>query len=342
MPSIVNPRGSYLAWICCRSGISCRQGPHQVAQKLIMTTWPLSSLRRTSPPSRAGSAKSGAGGAGPVAVALPASSASSRVGIRVRASRMWCSGFSEECGQPEAELEVLRQLLRAKQIALEHLVTYAEVRGERVGHQQPQARAGNQREVVIAGEARAAGAERHIDGARHGTSPAQEHLARQHVPADREVVVGELALAVGQQFERAAEVLVARAPGLGSADSRLGEEILGEVIRGTRPVGHAAPEVLDRDRADKGAGLEVLRVDPRRFDGTPVDLRHDDLRSLASFADRCLRQGARRTDSAAERSGAQKKYVKPMVHSSISSLSSRLVRTTNFRYSACSRKRSVR
>src|SRR5690554_361993 len=42
-------------------GISCRQGPHQEAQKLIITTWPFKSDSFTFSPSRVVRAKSGAG-----------------------------------------------------------------------------------------------------------------------------------------------------------------------------------------------------------------------------------------------------------------------------------------
>ena len=43
------------------SGISCRHGPHQVAQKLIITTWPLNWERSMVLPPRPESWKAGAG-----------------------------------------------------------------------------------------------------------------------------------------------------------------------------------------------------------------------------------------------------------------------------------------
>src|SRR3954467_9929725 len=43
------------------SGISCRHGPHHVAQKLIITTLPLNWLRSTVEPPRPDSWKAGAG-----------------------------------------------------------------------------------------------------------------------------------------------------------------------------------------------------------------------------------------------------------------------------------------
>src|SRR3569833_3126164 len=43
------------------NGISWRHGPHQLAQKLIMTTWPLYCARLTSLPALEGSVNWGAG-----------------------------------------------------------------------------------------------------------------------------------------------------------------------------------------------------------------------------------------------------------------------------------------
>ena len=48
-PSSVKPSGSYLVFSWASSGISWRQGPHHVAQKLIITTWPFKSASRTLP-----------------------------------------------------------------------------------------------------------------------------------------------------------------------------------------------------------------------------------------------------------------------------------------------------
>src|SRR5688572_32112877 len=71
-PSMVNPMGLYFLWICSSSGISCRHGPHHVAQKLIMTTWPLNWERSIALPPRPESWKPGAG---PEPVAASAGSA---------------------------------------------------------------------------------------------------------------------------------------------------------------------------------------------------------------------------------------------------------------------------
>src|SRR6516165_2881678 len=50
-----------------RSGISWRHGPHQLAQKFSITTWPLYCARLTSPPVRAPSENGGAGAPGAAA-----------------------------------------------------------------------------------------------------------------------------------------------------------------------------------------------------------------------------------------------------------------------------------
>src|SRR6187551_28002 len=60
-PIIVKPMGLYLACSFSSRGISVRQGPHQLAQKLIMTTWPLYWSRLTGLPAMLSSLKAGAG-----------------------------------------------------------------------------------------------------------------------------------------------------------------------------------------------------------------------------------------------------------------------------------------
>src|SRR5690349_16899287 len=59
-PIIVKPIGLYFLCSCSSSGISVRHGPHHVAQKLIITTWPLYWARLTLEPAMAASSKFGA------------------------------------------------------------------------------------------------------------------------------------------------------------------------------------------------------------------------------------------------------------------------------------------
>src|SRR5262245_15593986 len=59
-PMSVKPTRLYFWYICSSRGISCRHGPHQLAQKLIITTWPRNCDSETDLPSRVDSVKSGA------------------------------------------------------------------------------------------------------------------------------------------------------------------------------------------------------------------------------------------------------------------------------------------
>ena len=58
--STVKPEARYFSYRRARCGISSRHGPHQLAQKLIITTRPRCSCSRTFSPPRLGSVKSGA------------------------------------------------------------------------------------------------------------------------------------------------------------------------------------------------------------------------------------------------------------------------------------------
>src|ERR1700692_1695914 len=59
-PMSVKPAGLYFLYIWSSKGISCWQGPHQVAQKFTMTTWPLYWLSVACCPESAVSVKAGA------------------------------------------------------------------------------------------------------------------------------------------------------------------------------------------------------------------------------------------------------------------------------------------
>src|SRR3954466_12330342 len=77
MPIIVKPIGLYFACSLSRMGISVRHGPHQLAQKLIITTWPLYWSRLTGLPAMLSNLNAGAGPAGATASAGAASKAAS-------------------------------------------------------------------------------------------------------------------------------------------------------------------------------------------------------------------------------------------------------------------------
>src|SRR6188768_1936761 len=76
-PIMVKPMGLYLACSFSRMGISVRQGPHQLAQKLIMITWPLYWSRLTGLPAMLSSLNTGAG-VGPASAGTATIAAHSR------------------------------------------------------------------------------------------------------------------------------------------------------------------------------------------------------------------------------------------------------------------------
>src|SRR5262245_17568013 len=94
------------------SGISCRHGPHQVAQKLIITTWPLYWARSMVLPPRPESAKPGAGAEEVVASAAEANTAASAIPLKspftVRADMMLTP--SEKDGRTQYRFDVVGDL----------------------------------------------------------------------------------------------------------------------------------------------------------------------------------------------------------------------------------------
>ena len=161
---------------------------------------------------------------------------------------------------------------------------------------------------------------------------ADEYLARQHVVADVEVVV--CVLAVIDESCAAGQLLETRQPGLRRAERAFDEETLGNVISQSRPVNEIGAEILDAHHADEAADLEVFPVDGRLLYLATLDLGFDDLprllgtgrsRLLVPDAEQVLRRSAARHR---EQSADQKKNANPTFHSSTSSLSSRLVKTT--------------
>src|SRR5262245_37606173 len=76
MATISNPIGLYFRYISSSAGNSWRQGPHQLAQKLIITTLPLKSASDTGLPARLASVNAGAGAVASAASAGQASATS--------------------------------------------------------------------------------------------------------------------------------------------------------------------------------------------------------------------------------------------------------------------------
>src|SRR5215471_2642598 len=97
-------------------GISWRHGPHQLAQKLIMTTWPWYCVRLTSLPSREARLNCGAG-----APVVPASAGTASASAAATATKwlLMCVSPSEEDGRSDARLDVVGELVGAEQVGLE-------------------------------------------------------------------------------------------------------------------------------------------------------------------------------------------------------------------------------
>src|SRR4051812_28418991 len=138
-PRRTKPDDLYFSYRRFSCGISWRHGPHQVAQKLTITTRPRCSFRRRFAPPIACSVKSGAAVAGAIADdAVPATMANSaqattrkeaarpRAGRR-RAEVMFMTTRSEVEGQAAGELDVLRAFALAEQVEREDVVAQVEL-----------------------------------------------------------------------------------------------------------------------------------------------------------------------------------------------------------------------
>src|ERR1700742_2698368 len=149
------------------SGISWRQGPHQLAQKLIMTTWPLYLARSSWPPAFAGSTNSGAG---PVGSEAAAGKAMTRAAT-IPAKRFFMGPPTnplKEDGRADTHLDVVGELRGAQEVGLEHAVLHCDVDREPIGRQHPVAGPEIHRELLVAGEIGAADTAENVESARQG------------------------------------------------------------------------------------------------------------------------------------------------------------------------------
>src|SRR6185312_11091810 len=216
------------------SGISWRQGPHQLAQKLIMTTSPLNWARLTCWPLvdcrvKAGAA-AGATESAAASAAAQAGSASVTSAARSAAAVIrFCICIlpcSEEDRSAEDRLEVVGELLGAQQISLEKMVLDAQTHRQPIERQDLVAPAEGHRELLVAGELGPAHAGHDVETARHGVPGADEGFARQEVVTQSEIVVRELPLTLGQQLNVTAQGLEAGASAGGPAELGPQEEVL--------------------------------------------------------------------------------------------------------------------
>ena len=195
-------------------------------------------------------------------------------------------------------------------------------------------------EMLVTRELRAADTAQQVKRAVHGEAATEIHLAWKQVVPQRQAVIRESPLSVRKQLHVAAQGLVAGLAGLGPADIGLEEEVFCDVVRGANAIDIAGAEVLDGQRAEIGADLDVLGVDGRDLDLAPLHFRLDDAGRRAGrlvgldrngFLGRglVLRPGPvqRRAAREGQQQRRQKKNASPSFHSSISSFSLRLVNT---------------
>src|ERR1700722_4132526 len=165
------------------SGISWRHGPHQLAQKLSMTTWPLYFARSIWLPPLAGSTNSGAG---PVGSAATAGKAMTRAAT-IPAIR-FCMGPPtnplKEDGRADAHLDVVGELRGAQEVGLEHAILHCDVDREPVGRQHPVAGTEIHRKLLVAGEVDTANTADDIESTGQGESTTEKGLAREEVVAE--------------------------------------------------------------------------------------------------------------------------------------------------------------
>src|ERR1700733_10490728 len=122
-----------------RSGISWRHGPHQLAQKFIITTCPLYWLRLTVLPPRAGRLNVGAGPGAPASAGTAMRSAAMpRTVMRVNDCLIptpYQMSPSEKDGRTDVRLEIAGELVDAEQIRVVHPILHGHVHGNPVSRQ---------------------------------------------------------------------------------------------------------------------------------------------------------------------------------------------------------------
>src|ERR1700722_18028113 len=114
-----------------RKGISVRHGPHQLAQKFSITTWPLYFARSTVPPPFWGTVNSGAG---PFCSAATAGSATT-MAATIPAIRFFMAPPTnsfrnlalKEYGRADPHLDVVGELRGTQEIGLEYAILDCDV-----------------------------------------------------------------------------------------------------------------------------------------------------------------------------------------------------------------------
>src|SRR4051794_7786246 len=222
-------------------GISCRQGPHQLAQKLSITTCPLYWARLILGPLRESRVNCGAG---PLALE-PATAGTLSSNARIVAIRFFMLPPLEKYGRSDRRFHVVGQLGHAQQVGAEHAVLHLDVDRQPIRRQHAVAATEVHRKAVVARELRGTDAAEKIESSRQGVTATNKGLAREEVVAQADVVIRELPLSAGKQLNIAAQGLKAGAARIGTAVFALEEEVFGDVIGGRQTVGVIGAEVLD-------------------------------------------------------------------------------------------------
>src|ERR1700716_3533655 len=109
-------------------------------------------------------------------------------------------------------------------------------------------------------------------------SPPEKDLAGEYVVAHVQVVVREASPRVAENRDSREYVLEAGGAALGAGPKPLQENVFRYVVGRAHAVNRIGAEVLNAERTEVAAQLEVLGLDLRRFHHAAVDLRLNDRR----------------------------------------------------------------
>ena len=161
-------------------------------------------------------------------------------------------------------------------VGFEHVISDVQMHRKPIGDQHASTHPEVQRKLVLFGEFDVAHADRHVKRRIEGPSPPEEHLAGQYVVAHVQVVIREVSPRVADDRDVGKYVLEAAQARLRARGEGLEEKILRHVVGRARAVDRVGAEILDAQRAEVRAHLEVLGLDLRRLHFPARHLRLDD------------------------------------------------------------------
>src|ERR1700733_14184386 len=167
------------------------------------------------------------------------------------------TSFLKEYARANRGLEVVRKLVDAEKVRLEHVILDADVHGDPVRRQNAITAPEVHRELAVAGKISAADAAQDIKRTCHGDLATQENLARKEVVAERQVVVREVSLR-GRKEVNVAQGLEARAARLRATERALKEKVFADVIGRREAVHRIGAKVFDRQGAVLDANFDVV------------------------------------------------------------------------------------